>query len=92
MAPASEMENILTLDENNDGELFLELPDELLDSLGWDDGTAIQWTVVGDSIRISKVPEELLGRPEMEGNVSYVERGNTEVDGGDADVVGEPSY
>ena len=51
------MQTKLTLEETEDGDLWFELPDELLDTLGWDDGTLLEFTVVGDSIRISKVPE-----------------------------------
>ena len=53
----------LDLQETDDGELFFEIPDELLENLGWEEGTVLDWTVVGDSIRISKVPDELSGQP-----------------------------
>jgi len=79
----------LTLDENNEGDLFLEIPDELLDTLGWEDGTEVEWTVVGDSIRISKV---VPGRSGVAGDVSVIQRGDGAVDSGDGDVVGDPSF
>ena len=53
----------LELQETDDGELFFEIPDELLENLGWGEGTVLDWTVVGDSIRISKVPDELSEQP-----------------------------
>ena len=82
---------IVELQETDDGELFLEIPDELLESLGWGEGTLLDWTVVGDSIRISKVPDELPGQSGVDGDVSVVERGYITVERGDGDVVGEPS-
>jgi hypothetical protein len=54
------------LQENDDGELWFEIPDELLESLGWGEGTVLDWSVVGDSIRISKVPDELSEQPRVD--------------------------
>ena len=82
----------VTLQETNDGELFFEIPDELFDALGWDEGTVLDWTVVGDSIRISKVPDELLGQSGVVGDVATVERGHESVEDGNGDMVGEASY
>ena len=76
------------LQETDDGELFLEIPDELLENLGWGEGTVLDWTVVGDSIRISKVDP---GQPGVDGDVSVVERGYITVERGDGNVVEEPS-
>lgn len=89
---------VVTLQEIENDELFFELPDELLDTLGWGDGTVLQWDVIGDSIRISRAPEETLGEallPEQSRVVRAiegVERGDGRVDEGDEGVVGEPSY
>ena len=86
------------LEETTDGELFFEIPDDLLDTLGWGDGTVLQWDVIGDSIRISRAPDEAVGEdllPEQSRvvrNVETVERGYDGVDEGDDGVVGEPSY
>jgi bifunctional DNA-binding transcriptional regulator/antitoxin component of YhaV-PrlF toxin-antitoxin module len=60
------MDTTVKLQELDDGELFLEIPEEVFETLGWDDGTVIDWTVVGDSIRISKVPDELLKQSGMD--------------------------
>jgi hypothetical protein len=81
----------LELQETDDGELFFEIPDELLENLGWGEGTVLDWTVVGDSIRISKIPDELSEQPGVDGDVSVVERSYITVERGDGDVVGEPS-
>lgn len=31
--------------EEVDGELVLNLPDDLLQSLGWDEGTLVEWSI-----------------------------------------------
>jgi hypothetical protein len=88
------MSNItpITLQETDDGELWFEIPDAIWDTLGWDEGTVLDWTVVGDSIRISKVPEKFHGQSGVAGDVSGVERSDITVETGDGGVVGEPSF
>jgi hypothetical protein len=79
------MDTAVTLQETDNDELFLELPDELLDTLGWGDGTILTWDVVGDSIRISRAPEETIGEallPEQ----SRVVRSLQSVSGSDSGV------
>jgi hypothetical protein len=86
------------LQEADDGELFLEIPDDIFELLGWDNGTVIQWDIVGDGIRISKAPDDAIGEvllPEQ----SRVDRGLPSLSAGgggvqseDAEVVGEPSF
>jgi hypothetical protein len=80
------------LQELEDGELFFEIPDSVWEQLGWTEGTVLDWTVVGDSIRISKVPEKFHEQSGVAGDVSTVERGDITVETGDGDVVGEPSF
>jgi hypothetical protein len=31
--------------ETDDGELYIELPDELMEKMGWDEDTELVWTV-----------------------------------------------
>jgi antitoxin component of MazEF toxin-antitoxin module len=57
------MGTTVTLQENENDDLFFELPEELLDTLGWDDNTEVEFTVIGNSIRISKVDS---GRSEVD--------------------------
>ncbi len=92
------MTQTIKLQENDNDDLWFEIPDELLDTLGWEDGTVLQWTVVGDSIRLSRVPDGEVGEallPEQSRVVRSVP-GVPGSDGGlqqdDGDVVGEPSY
>ena len=40
-------------DESSD-ELFLPIPDEILDSLGWDIGDVLQWEYNDDSVVLKK--------------------------------------
>ena len=40
-------------DESSD-ELFLPIPDEILDSLGWDIGDELQWEYNDDSILLKR--------------------------------------
>ena len=82
----------VTLQELDNGDLFFEIPDELFETLGWDDRTVLDWTVVGDSIRITKVPDELLGQSGVAGDVSVVERVDEAVDFGDGGLVGESPH
>ena len=41
-----------------DGELVLDLPDELLKSVGWDAGTVVEWSIDNqENIILRKVPD-----------------------------------
>lgn len=86
------MNESATLQELDNGEMFFEIPDAIWETLGWDEGTVLDWTVVGDSIRITKVPDESVRESGVAGAVTTVERGYEGVDSGDGDVVGEPSH
>jgi hypothetical protein len=79
------MDATVTLQETDDDELFLELPDGIFETLGWEDGTILTWDIIGDSIRISRAPEEAVGEallPEQ----SRVVRSVQSVSGGDSGV------
>ena len=41
--------------ENEQEELFIEFPDELIDELGWQEGDILNWDLKGDGIVLSKV-------------------------------------
>lgn len=43
-----------TLQEMDNGDALLSIPDEILDSLGWEDGTELDISIVGNSIRICR--------------------------------------
>jgi len=42
------MKKTLVVEEAVDGELYIQLPDDLLESMGWDDNTELMWTVHDD--------------------------------------------
>ena len=46
---------ITTCEEDEDGNLVLNFPDELLDAMGWGDGTTLDIDVVGDRIVLREV-------------------------------------
>ena len=82
------MDTTVKLQELEDGELWFEIPDAVWEQLGWDEGTVLDWTVIGDSIRISKVDP---GLSRVAGNVSVVGGGDLQVEEGDGVVVDESS-
>ena len=46
---------VTTCDEDEDGNLLLEFPDELLEAMGWGEGTTLDISVVGERIVLSEV-------------------------------------
>lgn len=49
----------INVKEDDDGELYLELPDQFMDELGWDVGDTLSWHQESDvSWSITKVKDE----------------------------------
>ena len=48
---------ILEIQEDDDGELFVIFPDEILESLDWKEGDILNWDVKGEGIILSKVSD-----------------------------------
>ena len=46
---------ITTCSEDEDGNLLLEFPDELLEAMGWGEGTTLDISVVGERIVLTEV-------------------------------------
>jgi antitoxin component of MazEF toxin-antitoxin module len=46
---------ITTCDEDEDGNLVLPFPEELLEALGWTEGTTLDFDIVGDRLVIREV-------------------------------------
>jgi hypothetical protein len=46
--------------EDEEGNLILNFPDELLDAMGWKEGTVLDISVVGDRIVLCEVTSESL--------------------------------
>ena len=49
---------ILEVQEDQDGQIFIELPYEVLEDLGWQEGDILNWDVKGNGIILSKLNEE----------------------------------
>ena len=46
---------VTTCEEDEDGNLILPFPEELLDAMGWGEGTTLDLDVIGDRLIIRKV-------------------------------------
>jgi len=52
-------QDIATIKENENGELYLEFPNELMEEMGWNEGDTLEWKDNGDgSWTIQKVSGE----------------------------------
>lgn len=48
---------ILEVQEDDDGELFIILPDEIIENLNWQEGDILNWDVKGEGIILTKVSD-----------------------------------
>lgn len=46
---------ILEVQEDENGDCYIVLPDEVTEDLGWQDGDVLDWDVKGNGIVLSKV-------------------------------------
>jgi bifunctional DNA-binding transcriptional regulator/antitoxin component of YhaV-PrlF toxin-antitoxin module len=51
------MSYILEIQEDEDGELFLVFPEEIIEELGWKEGDILEWNLKGDGVILSKLNE-----------------------------------
>jgi hypothetical protein len=49
------MSYILETQQDDNGDLFIVLPDELIDELGWEEGDILDWKIKGNGFIISKL-------------------------------------
>jgi bifunctional DNA-binding transcriptional regulator/antitoxin component of YhaV-PrlF toxin-antitoxin module len=49
------MSYILEVQEDENGELYMEFPEEVIEELGWQEGDILNWDVRGEGIVLSKV-------------------------------------
>ena len=49
------MSYILEVQEDENGDQYIVLPDEVIEDLGWQEGDLLNWDVRGEGIVISKV-------------------------------------
>lgn len=46
---------ILEIQEDQDGEFFIQFPDEVVEELGWKEGDVLSWDLKGEGIVLSRV-------------------------------------
>lgn len=49
------MSYILEVQEDENGELYITFPEEVIEELGWQEGDILNWDVRGEGIILSKV-------------------------------------
>ena len=49
------MQYTLEVQEDENGEYFIVLPDEIIDDLGWQEGDVIDWQVKGNGFVLSRI-------------------------------------
>lgn len=48
-------EYIIEVQEDEGNNLFIQLPDDLIDELGWEEGDILNWDIHGEGIVLTKV-------------------------------------
>jgi hypothetical protein len=48
----------VTLDEDENGDLFMPIPADFLDNLGWTEDDLLEWIIEGDQIVLRKVEDD----------------------------------
>jgi bifunctional DNA-binding transcriptional regulator/antitoxin component of YhaV-PrlF toxin-antitoxin module len=49
---------IIEIQEDQDGELFIEFPEEIIEELGWQEGDILSWDLKGEGIVLSRLNDE----------------------------------
>jgi bifunctional DNA-binding transcriptional regulator/antitoxin component of YhaV-PrlF toxin-antitoxin module len=49
------MSYILEVEEDENGELFITFPEEVVEHLGWEQGDVLNWDVKGNGIILTRV-------------------------------------
>ena len=52
------MSYYVELEEDKNGDLFQMLPDEVVETLGWEDNTLLTWDIKGDGIILRSLNSE----------------------------------
>lgn len=42
---------------NNHGEAFVEIPSDVLETVGWEEGDCLEWSLRGDALVLSRIGE-----------------------------------
>lgn len=54
---------IIELQETDNGDLFIEFPDDLIDTLGWQEGDILDWRLKDEAIILSRLNDNSLCNP-----------------------------
>ena len=49
---------IIEIQEDQDGELFIQFPEEIIEELGWQEGDILSWNLKGEGIILSRLNDE----------------------------------
>ena len=49
------MSYILEVQEDDNGELFITFPEDIVDALGWQEGDVLEWKLKGNGVILSKL-------------------------------------
>ena len=49
------MSYILEVQEDENGELFVTFPDDIIEDLGWQEGDVLEWKLKGNGVILSKL-------------------------------------
>lgn len=52
------MSYILEVQEDDNGDLFITFPDEVIEELGWQEDDILEWNLKGEGIILSKLNDE----------------------------------
>ena len=54
------MSYYIELEEDSNGELILPLPEEVLETLGWETGDLLTWDLKGDGVIVQRLNSKLV--------------------------------
>lgn len=49
---------IIEVQETENGDLFIVLPDDIVETLGWQEGDVLDWRLKGESIVLSNISDK----------------------------------
>ena len=52
------MSYFIEVEEMEDGDLFITIPEEVIETLGWETDTLLSWDIKGDGIIIQRLNSE----------------------------------
>lgn len=42
---------------DNQGECFIEIPEDVIEAVGWEEGDCLEWSMRGDTLVLSRIGE-----------------------------------